>query len=767
MNGRMKNMQKKALFIKSLLALYSLVALAPAKILDTLMIEGLFIQQPSVVENAIGLKKGNEFTSPDIQAAIKNLYRLGYFRSIDLFAAKETDSTVSLQCKVVEFPVVELIEFSGNKKIKPKDLEEKLTLKKGLVASDALLFDNVTVIKKQYAQKGYLLADIADTCIPSKVPGNVIVKFLIKENEKVMVKRIAFTGNVSVKESKLKSKFKTKEKKLLWGGDFDQDLYKSHLDSLIMYFNDLGFVDARIVRDSIRYGDNKKDIFIDIEVSEGKKYFVGDFFFSGNKIIETPLLSRSVTLKKGKPFQKSKFEATRDFISNAYREEGYLWVQVKDRQTFRGDTIDATFEIAESKPAIVGKINISGNTKTREKVIRREMTIYPGQKYKQSLMMRSVRDIYQLNFFSNVKPDLNPNDDGTVDLDFGIAEKENIGQFSLGAAYSQIEEFMGTMSLSIPNFRGEGEKLDLSTQIGKIRQQVSLSFSEPWAFNSPTTLQGGITYDNIKWTTGERTTEYGFNGGVGRRLRWPDDYFSVWANYSLLWKDDWEKTTTKFSNGIHLQPRGLLSKLRLTVKRDDTDMPTFPNEGSIVSLEPEIAGIGGDYRYMKMLASNDWYFPIFWKFILGAHAKFGAISAIPGTSNDIRISRWDVLAAGGVWYVDGQIRGYTDMSFGGRNNAYRGKSLLALSSELRFPILEQTLYLSAFADAGNTWASLQEMNISDLYPGVGIGVRLLIPMLGLMGFDYGYALKDPQNNDRFNSKPRPKPEFHFQMGKGF
>ena len=408
------------------LLLCCLFSVASAKILDTLMIEGLFIHQPSIVENAVGLKKGSEFSSADVQIAIKNLYRLGMFSTIDMYAAKETDSTVSLLCKVTEFPIVELVEFSGNKKFKQKELEEKLTLKKGVVASDALLFDNVTIIKKQYAQKGYLLVDVRDTLIPSKVPGNVIVKFMIRDNEKVMVRRVTFTGNVALKESKLKSKFKTKEKKLLWGGDFDEDLYKSHLDSLILYYNDLGYIDARIVRDSVWYGDNKKDLFINIEVSEGKKYFVGDFFFTGNTVIETPLLLHSVTLKKGKPFQKSKFESTREYISNAYREEGYLWVQVKDRQTFRGDTIDATFDITESKPAIVGKINISGNTKTKEKVIRREMTIYPGQKYKQSLMMRSVRDIYQLNFFSNVKPDLSPNEDGTVDLDFEIAEKENI-----------------------------------------------------------------------------------------------------------------------------------------------------------------------------------------------------------------------------------------------------------------------------------------------------------------------------------------------------
>jgi outer membrane protein insertion porin family len=404
--------------------------------------------------------------------AIKSLYKLGVFRSVDFFVTKEADSAVSLLCKVVEYPIIESIEYSGNKKLKQKDYEEKMTMKKGQVLSDALLFDNVNIIKKLYAQKGYLLAEITHALVPTKVPGNVIVKFSIKEGAKVVVKQITFKGNVDMKAGKLKSKFKTKEKKLFWGGDFDPDLYKSHLDSLILFYNDEGYVDARVSRDSIWYADNKKDLYIEIEVNEGRKYYAGDFFFNGNKILETQRLARLVVLKKGKPFQKSKFEETREFITNAYREEGYLWVQAKDRQSFRGDTIDVTFDINESKPAIVRKIAISGNTKTKDKVVRREMKIFPGEKYKQSLMMRSVRDIYQLNFFSNVKPDLSPNDDGTVDLDFGITEKDNIGQFSVGAAYSQIESFMGTLNLSIPNFRGEGEKLDLGLQLGQLRPNI-------------------------------------------------------------------------------------------------------------------------------------------------------------------------------------------------------------------------------------------------------------------------------------------------------
>lgn len=736
---------------------------ATAKILDTLVIDGLSIHQPSLVRNTITLREKAEFTPADIQAAIKSLYKTGFFKSVDFYVSKEADSSASLLLKVAEYPTCEVIEFSGNKKVGKKDLEEKMTLKKGMELSDALLFENVNIIRKLYAAKGYLLVDITTDIIPTKIPGNVLVKFKVNDGPKVVVRKITFTGNIALKEGKLKSKFKTKEKKLFWGGDFDADQYKSNLDSLILYYNDLGYIDARIVRDSMWYGENKKDIFLLVDVSEGKKYVTGDFFFTGNKIIETGVLSATVLMKKGKPFVKSKFDATKDFVVNSYREEGYLWVQVHDQLSYRGDTVDVTFDITEGRPAIVRKIDIIGNVKTHEKVIRREMAIMPGQKYKQSLMMRSVRDIYQLNFFSNVKPDLHPNDDGTVDLVFAITEKDNIGQLSLGASYSALEGFMGTFTTSIPNFRGEGQRVDLSLSIGTRAKNVSLGFMEPWAFNTPTTLDGSIFYQN--YTMYNDLTEYGFRGSASRRLKWPDDYFSATVGYTLEWKQDVDTLTTLYNNGVHLVPKGINSALSLTLLRDDTDMPKFPNEGSRFSITPELAGLGGDYRFLKTSVTYDWYFPLFWKFVLSAKTKYAMLNSIDGYGQT-HISRYDALSAGGVWVTDGVIRGYQDRTFGGPSNPQDGVALLTLSSELRFPILEQTLYFSVFGDMGNTWSNVSSVNLSDMYPGAGLGVRLDIPMLGLLGFDLGYGFKKPGNYDHFgNSANGWQP--HFQLGRGF
>jgi outer membrane protein insertion porin family len=737
---------------------------ANAKILDTLTIEGLVVHQPSVVRNSITLREKAEFTPADIQMAIKSLYKTGLFRIVDFFVTREADSSASLLLRVTEYPVCEVIEFSGNKKLKPKDFEEKMTLKKGMELSDALLFDNVIIIRNLYDKKGYLLVDIKTDIIPTKIPGNVLVKFKINDGPKVVVRKITFTGNAAIKEGKLKAKFKTKEKKLFWGGDFDADQYKNNLDSLILYYNDLGYIDARVARDSIWYGENKKDISIQIDLSEGKKYVTGDFFFSGNKVIETATLSATILMKKGKPFIKSKFEATKEYVINAYREEGYLWVLVRDQLSYRGDTVDVTFDITEGRPAIVRKIDITGNVKTHEKVVRREMAIMPGQKYKQSAMMRSVRDIYQLNFFSNVKPDLHPNEDGTVDLLFSITEKDNIGQLSLGASYSALEQFMGTFTTSIPNFRGQGQRLDLSMQIGKYSQDVSIGFTEPWAFNTPTSLYGRIYYSKYSYYYNREA--YGFTGTASRRLKWPDDYFSASVGYTLEWARDYNIEDTLFPNNVKLQPRGVDSKLSFSLWRDDTDMPKFPSSGSRFSISPDIAGLGGDYQFLKTTVAYDYYFPLFWKFVLAAKTKYAQLNSIMPNGH-MNISRYDALRGGGVMITDGIIRGYDDESFGGPYNPQNGVALLALTSELQFPILEQTLYFSVFGDMGNTWPRVADVNLNDLYPGAGVGIRLDIPMLGLLGFDLGYGFRKQNNyNNHFGSEGNGwKP--HFQMGRGF
>lgn len=739
------------------------------KRLDTLVIEGLVVNRPSIVRSSSGLRTGAHFTANDVQEAVRSIYRLGLFRAVDFFITDETDTSASLLVKLEEFPVCEAVKWSGTKKLKPRELEEDISIRTGRVLSDQKIQDNITAIKDRYEEEGYLLVEITPELEESKVPGNTILTFDIDEGPRVRIRDISISGVEAYSQRRVKRKLKTKEDRWWRRGKYDEAEFQENLDSLVLWYQNHGYLDARVDRDSVWFADNKRDIFIRINLDEGRRFYTGEFFFEGNKVIDADSLENKVALKQGRPFERDKFESTKYFVEDAYREEGYLWVQVKDERTYRGDTIDVTFHISEGRAAVVRKIDIVGNTKTRDKVVRRNIRLTPSQKYRQSLMARSVREIMQLNYFNNVTPDLKPNDDGTIDLVFKVEEKDNIGQLSIGAAYSERDRFVGTFTTSIPNFLGNGQELNLNVEYGKYRQDYSIGFREPWAFDRPIALSASVYYNYTKYATysGLSTESYGFRIGGGRRLKWPDDYFRVDGVYQLSWEQESRPTSFYADSSIMVPRQGVMSRLSLALRRNDTDVPTFPTRGSVFELKPELAGLGGDYSYLKTTVSYDWYFPLFWKFVYGFKSKFGVVNQLPW-NDQLVISRWDLFNAGGV-YTDGILRGYPEYEFGGRSNPEEGITMLTLSSMIQFPVLEQQLYLSVFGDMGNTWARVSDVDPTDLYKGLGFGVRLNVPMLGLMGFDFAWRLDDPNRtpleNDAGSGSDRF--EFHFLMNRGF
>jgi len=747
-----------------------LFAAAPgAKILEDLMVEGLIVITEEAVLNSIELKEGKAFTPSDVQESIRRLYRTGNFRSVDFFVVEESDEGVRLVLQIEEFPIVDKVEFHGNKKIKRKALEKAEVVRLHRHLSDAALHKSKHTLSEMYADKGYHLAEIEAKVVNTSVPGNVIVRYDIKEGPRVKIKSIVFNGNQDVTQKWLEKRFKTKENRWWRSGDFNRELYSSHLDSLMMHYHERGFLDASIERDSVWYSEDKRDIFIEIDVVEGRRYFAGDITFTGNRIIETDVLASKSALTKGKPFKKSQFEMTKFHMENAYREEGYLWVRFDDKRSYRGenaDTIDIVFDIFEGRPAIVRKIDVRGNNKTMEKVVRREIVLMPGQRYRQSLMAASQQNIFRLNYFTNIVPDIVPNEDGTIDLIFDITERDNIGQLTIGAAYSDHDKLTGTFSTAIPNFRGAGQELKFEMQYGAYRRLGMVSFTEPWAWDTPWWLTGTVFGDQqiYSYYSGERDTtlSYGFRVGVGRsRLSWPDNKFRFQTIYQLSREQNSRPNDTL--GHLHLVESGLMSKVRFNVERYDLDMPMFPNEGSRLTLTPEIGGVGGDYRYLKGIASYEHYFKLPGKLVFGSEIKMGAITRLGST---ITISGNDLFTGGGA-YGDAIIRGYPDWAFGGYRNRSMGDgiSMFATNLSLRYPVIDQTMYLGMFLDMGNTWPKISEIDLGDLYRGVGGGLRINLPMIGVMGVDVGYGL-DPINKKELGNKPHGF-NWHIIMNRGF
>lgn len=744
--------------------------------LGKITFSGIAESQQRALLTYLPFSTGDEYSDKDVQWAIKQLYKSGRFDNVKVFS---TDNN-GIHFELEETPYLDAIEYKGNKKIKQSTLEELNTINRGERISDVKIYKNITAMRVAYHEKGYLNAKIECKLVETSIDGYVIAVFHIKEGKKIRVQEINFSGNSAFSEKKLGRKFKTKERHLFSSGEFDEELYQRHLDTLISAYTEAGYMDAHIVSDSFKIADDTSAIVIDVKIEEGKQYIVGDFYFKDNTIIPTNRLSAAVVMRKDKPFKKSKYQMTQQLVGNEYRNEGYLWSNIEPQYKYRGDTVDVIFTITEGRPAIVRKIGISGNEKTREQVIRRELRIYPGQKYNQSLMERSIRDVRQLNYFDNITPDIAPNQDGTIDLVFNVKEKDNIGQFSAGVTYSAQNKFGGNFSVSIPNFRGAGEKLDATVELSKGRQKYSLGFIEPWIFNTPTSFSSRLFYERIHHEEDDINSRYNYQRvgtefGLGRRLKWPDDYFSGSVRYMLSY-DQYDNArygqAIEDNLGINIVNHGVLGRLYLGLTRNDTDYPQFPTKGSVFHIGSYFGGLGNGgepdsnatstrdreaYNYVKGTVSYDWFQPLFWKFVLGAKTKIGLISSIHGQPS---LGYSDLFQVGGVYY-DGVVRGYDDASLG------IDLAMLTLSAEIRVPIIDQQFYLGVFGDMGNSFNKPKEIDIMDLKRGAGFGFRLMLPMVGLLGFDFAWGLDDVNPPLFYEYSGGNGFKLHFIMNRGF
>lgn len=517
---------------------------------------------------------------------------------------------------------------------------------------------------------------------------------------------------------------------------------------------------------------------INIDVEEGRRYYAGSVHFQGNEVLAEPYLKSMVQLDSGKVFDYRKYEASKKGTLDLYREDGYLFARADERRDYQDSIVHLTYTMTEGLPAIIRKVHVKGNTRTKDKVIRREIKLFPGDTYRQSLMERSFRDIYQLNYFDNLTPDIQPVDGSEQDVDllFNVMEKEaGTGTFSAGLAYSQRDGLVGTLGLSIPNCcMGDGQKADLNVEYGAQRHNFTVGFSEPWLFDRPISLGGSLNYT---WTKGSLSdhdiTRYGFRTYVGRRLPWPDDYFYGQVSYSWQVNDQGDN-----QDGSLIVSSGIESAVGVTLIRDDKNLPMFPTEGSrFVSSITKSGFYWRDFNYVKTEFSLKWWFPVF---------EVSKKTLALGITNEYGIIHGDALQystlymMGGALGYQGLMRGYTPGSIGYRR---LGRSYQFMSAELTFPVAENRFYLlPLFFDAGNVFGKrysyssvvskdqpnpASEWDPSSLKRDVGFGFRVIVPMLGIIGFDFAWPLDPGESYSGYDNNYIGDMEFNFLIGQGF
>lgn len=702
---------------------------------------------------------GREITAEDVQDALRQLYSLGIFSDVRILDMGQTPEGIKLKIVVEEYPVLEKLTIQGNKELDTDEIESALKITQGQVIKPQRILRGEKAITSLYQEKGFLLVDVTSETFESQTHGRIVLTYTITEGKKVKVRTIDIEGNTIFDEKKIRKQMKTKPKAFLRGGSFKEDVFEEDLKRIVDFYKREGYRDAEVLDHSISYDESKEGMALHISVSEGSRYQFGTVRWAGNELYTNEELEVFLKFKEGDTYNQEKFDQTTQDLHTAYTEKGYLYVQIFPKETVHDQTIDINFLINEGIPAKIHRIDIAGNLKTRDYVVRRELVVKPGDLFQSSALQRSVREVYQLNFFNDVQIEPEPLENGDIDLTFRVEEKPT-GQANFAAGYSARDKLIGSIGFSIPNFRGMGQRLDFAWEFGQIRKTVRLGFSEPWVFGTRTSMGVDVYRSSRDWTTFYDERRTGAALKVGRRLKWPDDYFRLFGTYR------WEQIEYTDISPNYADPAGLrnidwprtTSSIGFTIIRDSRDLPEFATKGTVNSYYVQFAGglLGGDYRYNKHTFDTYWYFPMFKKLTLMLKGQGGIVRSHEYVPFSER------FFPGGTSF-DGMIRGYDDRSVGPRSQRTEigGRTMLIFSLEGQFPVVEHQIYGILFADAGNAWSSLSETDPFDLQRSVGFGIRIVAPMIGLIGIDLAYRLDDLFEQKKGEWQP------HFQMGTRF
>ncbi|MDP8205909.1 MAG: outer membrane protein assembly factor BamA [Candidatus Electryonea clarkiae] len=730
--------------------------------------------QGLVIANS-GLIVGREVMGEDIQKSIRRIWSLNLFSHVELLLEREVSDGGFFLIKVKEYPRLDKVSVHGQKKIKKKEIEEILNLYKGQVLRPARIQKSLRDLKNEYKEKGYLLAEIETEIVDTDDEMKKELHVEIDEGKKVRIKKIYFEGNEAFKDKKLRKKLKkTKQKGIFRSGSFDRNEYETDLENIISFYRNNGYRDAEIIGDTITYSENRKRMFLTIQMNEGTSYIFGDVLFEGNTLFDDEKLLSQLAFKPGDVFSKEKLDYTSsERLGSLYYDKGYIYSRIEPTLIPIGeDTLDVHYAVHEGNQFKIRKINVIGNTKTKEKVIRREFVLYPGETFDVSKLRRSIREVTILNYFANIVPDVQQVDDDEVDLYIEVEEKPT-DQANLAAGYSERDGMIGSVGFMMPNLLGNGQRFNLDWNFGRIYRSFSISFTEPWMFNTPTL--GGISFFDMR----RGGTYYGFDEQVtgatfrlGRRFRWPDDYT----------RGDWiyriDRTSyNNFSDSFRSSnPRDLKeneprfsSSLTNIFTRDSRDNLEFPSNGSVQSYSVELAGsiFGGNDQYVKQVFKSEWYFPVAPKLVLYSSTKYGVLTSLTDKPQDIPYIDYFFMGGSGISFGE-SLRGYEDRAVGPQTQiggyAVGGKSLFKQTIEARIPVITTpTVFALGFVDAGNTWLTTGETNLNRLNRSMGFGMRLYMPFIGLIGLDYGYGFDYPALNGKRRGRWVP----HFQFGRTF
>lgn len=737
-------------------------------VIKEIRVRGNSFAEASLIKGQSGLYEGQQLGTDDAGRAIRNLYKMGLFGDVKIFIDSDVAGGVAVEIVVVEYPRLGAVKFEGNRAIKDKKLKRELGWIESQLIKPQEKKKAINKLIDLYNEKGYLLAKVDVDVEAPDAEGQIPLTFHIEEGRKVNLKKIRFHGNDSFSNKMLRKQMKDTKQDGWWfgGGKYKEEDYEVDKENVLAFYRENGYRDAAIVADSLSYGPQKRDMFLDITIEQGPLYRFGKVSWAGNEMLTDQGFAGLVVVDSGNVYSEERVYKSQEQLKNAYMDIGFISAQIFPDEKARDDhVIDVHFDVTENDPWKIRKILITGNTKTKDRVIRRELRVWPGQTFSRARLERSMREVMALNFFSNVVPNPIPNEETSeIDLEFEVEEKST-GTASIGAGYSERDKLVGTIGLQIPNFRGNGQQLDFQWEFGTRRETFRIGFTEPWFRNTPTSVSGSLFRDTQRYTNfGAADFDQRAEGGgfrIGRRLRWPD-YSRASVGYRI------ERVKfINFTDSTAARSRSLTDNVTSSVSanftRDSRDLPQFPTSGSVVSYTPALAGgfLGGNRDFHKHDLVTSFYFPLFWRVALNVRSQLGIVASYGSQAVPFN----ELYTPGGVdLFTGSMLRGYPDQSVGPQNKGgdIGGVTQLLFNAEISIPIVENQFYGLIFADAGNAWDGLGKISTADLRRSMGFGIRIVAPVVGIMGFDFAWGV----DRRRVDGQP-VQMMTHFQFGPQF
>ena len=731
-----------------------------------ILIKGNRRIETAVIRNALKVKAGETLDAEKVDGDIRAIFNLGHFQDVKAETGTGEKGTI-LTYRVVEKPIIREIKIEGNKEIKEEKIREAIELKLNSVFSPKELAKSAKKVKKLYADEGYFLAEVETTTI-KKSDTEVSVVFKITEGDKILITAIRFEGNQAFTPRKLKKVMETSEKWFLsWltgAGTYKEDVLKNDVNLIAdLYFNN-GYVNVKVGEPKVELAADKKELVVTIGITEGDQFRTGSVGFKGDLLESEEELAKKVKLKTGEILNRSLLRGDVFTLTDLYADKGYAFANITPQTRVNGEqkTVDITFEFEKGEKIYIDRINISGNTKTRDKVVRRELKLAEGDLYGSTPLKKSKQSLMNLGFFEEANiSTVKGSAANKLNMNVDVKEKPT-GTFSIGAGYSSLDGIIGQGSVQQANFMGLGLKANVAASLGSKSQTYNLGLTDPYFMDTKWTL-GADLYrtqrDYIDYT--RRAT----GGDIKAGYPLSDTVSTFWL-YKYEQKEIFNQSQALQDNirrGLVIAPAtdSTTSAIIASISRNTTDYRIDPSSGMVNSLSAEFAGLGGTNRYARFIGNTTYFYPVIWGTVLSLRGELGYIR---GVGKEVPIDEKFYL--GGI----NTIRGY-----GGRrvspflssiapiadiNGVVNLTPILAFTGgnaeaffnmEYQFPLLKEAgLKGLLFADAGNSYDGADKL-FSRVLASYGFGFRWFSP-IGPLRLEYGIPVNPRAGVDSKSGK---------------